>query len=96
MELMIEKAHVSQQKLFINRALLELKRRPDKLYQVKQNILEELVHNSNLSAPAHRHLAQLNWVIASGDVNLISNWLNHKERNPVGYPNWALAFKDLL
>lgn len=96
MELMIEKAHVSQQKLFINRALLELKRRPDKLYQVKQNIIEALMNNSKLSAPAHRHLVQLNWVIASDDVNLIANWLNHKERNPVGYENWALAFKDLI
>lgn len=91
----MEKTHHNHQKAFINKALVELKRRPDKLNLVKINIKEHM-STQKLSKPTYRHLEQLKWIIESNNITTIEDWLNHSERNPKGYQNWALAFKNLF
>lgn len=90
----MEKSQNFYQKDFINRTLIELKRRPDKLQQVKLNLYRYL-QKRNLPRHVYRHLDQLKWVLEMDNVHVLEDWLNHSERNPVGYQNWALAFQNV-
>jgi hypothetical protein len=91
----MKNTYTNHQKEFIDRALIELKRRPDKLNQVKENI-QACMSDKALSTKTLQHLDQLKWIIESNNIQMIASWLNHIERSPTGYENWALAFKNLI
>lgn len=84
------------EKTFIEKSIIELKRRPDKLSLVRDNINTTL-KAENISENTYKHLDELKVIIENSDNNIhsIEKWITNKNRNPKGYKNWVLAFKNL-